>query len=49
MFACITGGEALLVGGLGRCFDVIGTVRPALDDVPTAVAAAVVLSGKVAF
>ena len=49
MFAGILGGEALLIGGLGGGLDVIGTVGATLDDGFTAIKAAVVSAGKVAF
>ena len=49
MCACIARGEALLVGGLGRCLDVVGAIGASLDNGLTAIEAAVVLAGEVAF
>lgn len=46
--AGVEGGEALLVGCLGRGLDMTGTVGAALDDGLAAIEAAVVLSGEVA-
>ena len=37
-----------MVGGLGRCLDVVGAIGASLDNGLTAIEAAVVLTGEVA-
>ena len=47
--AGIEGGKALLVGSLGRGLDVVGAVRTPLYDGFSAIEAAIITFGKVAF